>query len=101
MVATEKRLIDANAFVKHFERAKEIAKVIPGELGEIFQGLYDECIEEIKKQPTVDAVEVVHGRWELYPSDRSIKCTNCKMEFLLIHMPYTRNYCPNCGAKMS
>ena len=51
-------------------------------------------------EDAMDAVEVVHGRWELYPSDRNIKCTNCKMEFLLIHMPYTRNYCPNCGAKM-
>ena len=48
----------------------------------------------------VDAVEVVHGRWKAYPDFRRIICTNCLMEFSLIHMPYTRNYCPNCGAKM-
>ena len=67
-------------------------------IGNVF-GWLSECFE-IVDAPTVDAVEVVHGRWELYPSDRSIRCTNCKMEFSLMHMSYTRNYCPNCGAKM-
>lgn len=61
----------------------------------------DDCVvEALKKAEVVDAVPVVHAKWEIYPSDRSIRCTNCKMEFSVTHMPYTRNYCPNCGAKM-
>ena len=47
--------------------------------------------------PTVDAVEVVRGRWIRYRClliDEYI-CSECK-EFY----PYAYNYCPNCGAKM-
>jgi hypothetical protein len=61
-MANKKRLIDANSFINFFEKAKKIAEVIPGEMGNILRGLYDEVIEEIKKQPTVDAVEVVRCR---------------------------------------
>ena len=88
-MTNEKRLIDANALI---EKREEMWK--------------DRCdymvvrVTNIENAPTVDAVPVVHAKWELYPSDRSIRCTNCKLEFSLIHMPYTRNHCPNCGAKM-
>ena len=50
----------------------------------------------VKRQPTVDAVEVVHGEWlrtdDTYPV---FECSNCKRTD-----NYKRNYCPNCGAKM-
>lgn len=48
---------------------------------------------------TVDAEEVVHGRWEKY--QRFVICSNCDTGW-----PYYKNdtdrfrYCPNCGAKM-
>lgn len=48
------RLINADDFVAYFENAKNIAVKIPGELGEILCGLYDEVIGEINKRPTVD-----------------------------------------------
>jgi DNA-directed RNA polymerase subunit RPC12/RpoP len=94
-MATEKRLIDANKPIKETESIIHFRMChhMPTED-------YESFLNYLKKQPTVDVVEVVHGRWELYPSDRNIRCTNCKMEFLLAHMSYTRNYCPNCGAKM-
>ena len=52
---------------------------------------------EIGKAPTVDAVEVVHGRW-LEKVGRA-KCSVCADEcWADSAMEY--NYCPNCGAKM-
>lgn len=55
----------------------------------------------IADTPTVDAVPVVHGRWETN-SDRpdSLICSICKCGFdMWKHDPH--NYCPNCGAKMA
>ncbi len=54
--------------------------------------------------PTVDAVEVVHGKWAKQVEDGMYwyECSECGGE-----VPKTRykhdwysNYCPNCGAKM-
>ena len=103
------RLIDADDFVEYLEKAKENAKILPRELREVLEGLYEEVIETIKKRPTVDAVEVVHGRWKPRPHHKFnsegilIKycdfyyCSECGTERPMVP-PY--NYCPNCGAKM-
>lgn len=61
----------------------------------------------IEKAPTVDAVPVVHGRWDdsgryTFPSgSTAVRCTNCgcaltESEYHLNNW----NYCPVCGAKM-
>ena len=69
--------------------------------------------------PTVDAVEVVHGYWEVvepkkFPNETArIRCSSCKKEpkkhthheqghgysFDVDSWDAT-DYCPNCGAKM-
>ena len=54
----------------------------------------------IKNAPSVDAVPVVHGRWELYGADKRGRggvflCTACSR-----CRPTKSEYCPNCGAKM-
>ena len=60
----------------------------------------------LDEAPTVDAVEVVHGRWlawkeklpkvVLIDTKRlGVFCSVCNM-----HNDYMSNYCPNCGAKM-
>ena len=54
----------------------------------------------------VDAMEVVHGRWELrqhpnkwfYPEYRCSVCGRWKHQLAYEHE--NMNYCPNCGAKM-
>ena len=63
----------------------------------------------VAKAPTVDAVEVVHGRWiqdvveGFSPFTDSpiwidvMQCSVCKEYFDASH---PKNYCPNCGAKM-
>ena len=56
------------------------------------------CIDSV---PAVDAVEVVHGRWEKRKiidwvgTKICFRCTECKT-----HWDVNTNYCPNCGAKM-
>ena len=52
--------------------------------------------------PTVDAVEVVHGRWIHIPSSdmmtgKAYKCSECNKMRYGSYMP---NYCQCCGAKM-
>lgn len=94
-MATEKRLIDANELLE-----KHTCDVY---------GAYDDsCMVQavfvpyIKGAPTVDAVEVVHGRWIAVPSSdmmtgKAYKCSECGKMRYGSWMP---NYCQNCGAKM-
>ena len=94
----EKRLIDVNA----------------ADVNEI-PCYYDEyCTTEdvqhwLNEQPTVDAVEVVHGRWEHIYDDTHYhaKCIACGRTAVRIPINYCGSnfkikwdYCPNCGAKM-
>lgn len=58
----------------------------------------------VKRQPAVDAVEVVHAKWEQCFEDyrkqiEGDKCSACGFEH---YGTSIRNYkyCPNCGADM-
>lgn len=73
-------------------------------IGIVFKWL-EECFE-IVEAPTVEAVEVVHGRWEeWYPPKHMImtgeellyRCSACDAKY-----PDVEGYrhCPYCGAKM-
>lgn len=102
MANNEVRLIDANALIRVCEWAKTKNK--PSE--ECATAL-DLCIELFKQAPTVDAVEVVHGRWEEHPRDtyakehhcEKLRCTHC-WHFFYHNYGDGKMYCPNCGAKM-
>ena len=61
-----------------------------------------ECFE-IVEAPTVDAVKVVHGRWETVSSMLGyLCCSRCKDVYIWETWlgDGKWNYCPNCGAKM-
>ena len=51
---------------------------------------------------TVDAVEVVHGRWEKAEYCGFVRCDQCKDVYIdESWLDDGRwHYCPNCGAKM-
>ena len=84
----EKRLIDANALLQKVEKCTA-SKVIKA-LTFIF----------VQDAPTVDAVEVVHGRWETHNQvDSVFYCSVCKLNVSNFEKRWL-NYCPNCGAKM-
>ncbi len=94
----EKRLIDANEPINAFKR---YAKNHPNATWNAFG------IEEVlNSAQTVDAVEVVHGRWifeeALTEGRANYKCSACDYDdtFYCNLIDTFYKYCPNCGAKM-
>ena len=104
-MANEKRLIDANKLITRIQGTEsKVARNAPYD-AEWFTRMADrqfEILEMIDNAPTVDAVEVVHGRWE--PTGDPVldniygvaMCSICGYEYA----GNNTNYCPNCGAKM-
>ena len=108
----EKRLIDANALlsaideymknvygcplneVAEFQAASSDTKVVY-----MVEGLY-EATEIIDEAPTVDAVEMVHGRWlsEMHSNSNNGTCSVCGSYEHAYAFEW--KYCPFCGAKM-
>ncbi len=104
-MATEKRLIDANDVVKKLECEIETqcqpvpdsGKGLEAFIGMVLPMLLRDVINYINKQPTVDAVEVVHGRWLQH--GEFAMCSECTELFKEREVTVFR-YCPECGAKM-
>ena len=95
-MANEKRLIDANEFLKALNERPLDFLDVGGDFG-----YFDETIDSVvNEQPTVDAVEVVHGRWKYYHKQNIAVCTNCSFERDLDANFGKAISCPNCGAKM-
>ena len=98
-MATEKRLIDAGALkgalreVIIEENKKNNDTRVLSQIGY----LLDAC-------PTVDAVEVVHGRYEMGIDEGDYEYGTCSVcgynEYNAFGCCLPHNYCPNCGAKM-
>jgi hypothetical protein len=86
-MSERKRFIDANALIqKHGSDVTNWDKP------------YAVKISSIENAPTVDAVEVVHGRWITDIENDEVCGEMCSV---CCSYKITRtNYCPNCGAKM-
>ncbi len=56
----------------------------------------------IQNAPAVDAVEVVHGRWErLNYVNGWARCSRCESTWELEKIDaFNMTFCPNCGARM-
>ena len=90
-MANEKRLIDANALKAEFT----------GNFHEMWH--YTGIRAMIDVAPTVDAVEVAHGRWERRTDVIGfVRCSACRDCNIYDDWADGKkwNYCPNCGAKM-
>lgn len=93
---TEQRLIDANKLSEQMSANFEQC---------VYGGVASaECqiaLDTISEAPTVDAVELVHGRWERRIPDHEMpwywvhECSGCAFRGESWY-----RYCPNCGAKM-
>lgn len=96
-MATEKRLIDADAFKMFLEVVRqdylEEDTFSSDFAAEVIETVQDEYLA---KFPTVDAVEVVHGRW--IKDGDVVVCSNCGEEHGWDE--YRATYCEDCGAKM-
>ena len=97
-MVNNKRLIDANALGRDAFHIKQFGKGI-------------RCVvdwDDVENAPIVDAVEVVHGEWEITEDDYlslvEMKCSVCGesygFEWFEDYQPKNYHYCPNCGAKM-
>ena len=105
-MANEKRLIDANAltdeiiFVKKCLAADDKA----GEWTKGYRSGLEASLSEILDLPTVDAVEVVHGKWIMGIDEGDYEYGTCSVcgynEYNAFCCLLPHNYCPNCGAKM-
>ena len=109
-MANEKRLIDAKEYCKELYEEMNY----PGRSEEFMMAI-DVAIADLAEAPTVDAVELVHGRWEdvqeteMYVPDMKFTitktaetCSACKARIVFVG---AKRYlfdaiCPNCGAKM-
>lgn len=106
----EQRLIDANALKNDINAQVEILNILSvstgiDELRQIGEELQRGMVAEIDKQPTVDAVPVVHGYWttkRTWQHDGEIYCSACDHDAPTEgdYRQVKTNYCPNCGAKM-
>ena len=96
-MANEKRLIDANALdIPSYGKLEHPDPFIDG----FRQGKIDAILEVKTLAPTVDAVEVVHGRWikGKYPGEYT--CSRCGMQYCEAdHTAKPYKYCPECGSK--
>ena len=102
----ERRLIDANKFGMYLA---DVQLANRGWKDDICKFL-DDVMLALDEQPTVDAVEVVHGRWEESHEIKSfrhtnipvVQCSECKIYFcdIINNHHYMYHYCPNCGADM-
>ena len=92
------RLIDADRLLEILEREE----VYHSDLPQRADGVRD-AIMDVISAPTVDAVPVVHGRWncsdDLY---ESAICSCCGWDTTEPwgHIKNWFQFCPNCGAKM-
>ena len=93
-MANEKRLIYANELKR---RILAFATSIKRDYLPI-----EAIIDRIDTESTVDAVEVVHGRWEKAEYHGFLRCSECKDVYIddTWVADGKWNYCPNCGAKM-
>ena len=100
-MVNEKRLIDANALLEEIQFRRPVI--------DTETKIVADCVEIARKAivnaPTVDAVEVVHGRWivEVDGNFRNVKCSTCGKDYAChtgMLQLQNLNYCPHCGAKM-
>lgn len=107
-MATEKLLIDANAFYRYLEEIRQIYleedTLSSNFAAELIETVQDEYL---KYAPTADAVEVVHAHW----IEDDLCCRRyCSACGFVVHddactdmygdYQIKPKYCPDCGAKM-
>lgn len=100
-MSKEKRLADVNELLKEINRTVDIMERRGEKLS------IRNVIMCVKNAPTVDAVEVVHGRWEYgkweqghwVKGNERCRCSVCHRDFAVDNLNIWHG-CPQCLAKM-
>lgn len=98
------RMIDADALRKEICSLYKTLVIIGGMNEDALRNWFCSTVERIDRTPTIDAVEVVHGRWRGIVVDQRHQitcdeCSVCGFKYGGLGIEAFR-YCPNCGAKM-
>lgn len=92
-----KKLIELDAALKTIGRVPDYGD------GMVFEAL-SHAQRDVELLPTVDAVQVVHGRWIDIDSEMytwKIRCSKCGHERSMMSTGHIYPmYCEDCGAKM-
>lgn len=86
------RLIDYNSVIGQIQKLHMDAF---RRLDKVSSSAYQKAWDILMDAPTVDAVEVVHGRWEEGYVIHKYGCSCCGAR-----QDVSSPYCPNCGAEM-
>jgi rubrerythrin len=101
-MAAEKRLIDAYALMDCIRDSKRHNPHDDPTVARNHMFEHDHFMKIVSLAPTVDAVEVAHGRWIAVPSSdmitgKAYECSECGKMRYGSFMP---SYCQCCGARM-
>lgn len=102
------RPIDADAFVdylnKSLEDAVDSSTTLEGFL--LAAAIKEAFVIDLKDEkvtPTIDVVEVKHGKWIITSEFEDCcyaKCNQCNITQVFYFNKRLTNFCPNCGAEM-
>lgn len=95
------RLIDADRLSNELGKLWRIPKDWDGGMNQACE----DAFTMIDYAPTIDAVEVVHGRWIENRISATFSCSECGSKIndnrlYAWELHPMEKYCPNCGAKM-
>lgn len=90
------RLIDADVLSDKVAYSQHNNPHTDGKVKLNHHNEHNHFLKMIFDAPTVDAVFVVHGKWEDAGFGLVYKCSECGLS----EDVRLSNYCPNCGAKM-
>ena len=101
------RLIDADALKEKLLKERDAIPLtcterygfgveFPNHHGQSMRGGIKKALRCMEQTPTIDAVPVLHGRWEDAGHGLVYKCSECGH----LEDMFLSNYCPNCGAYM-
>ena len=80
--------------------AEELERLFNAQIEQGATDAFDAYDDALQDALTIDAVPVVHGRWDVVEGRRldNAICSNCGRHFQAYYEAY--RFCPNCGAKM-
>lgn len=102
------RLIDLGEALRMVQNSKDDCPETSIKGRAIWETAHNCAISCLTNCDTVDAVEVVHGKWTITDDDylclTTLECSVCGEQYCFEEydeqMPPHYHYCPNCGADM-